>query len=109
MTVPATGVKPGPVTVKVDPVMVVEFIPSLKVAVIFLLVATLPARLAGFVKITLGAVVSESALVTKVHTKSFARGISAALLAPVVIVPVNVVLDGSKPVGAKIAALFVAS
>src|SRR3984893_5157148 len=106
---PATGVRPGPASVKVDPVMVVDCIPSLKVAVIFWLVATLTARLAGFVEMMVGLVVSESALVTKVHTKSLANGTAATLLAPVVIVPVNVVLTGSSPAGAKMAILFVAS
>ena len=62
---PVTGVTPGPVTVKVDPVMVVESIPWLKLAVIFWLVGTLTARLAGSVELTVGAVVSEAALVTK--------------------------------------------
>jgi hypothetical protein len=89
--------------------MDVDCIPSLKVAVIFWLVATLGARLAGFVEMIVGLVVSESALVTKVHTKLLANGTAATLLAPVVIVPVNVVLAGSSPVGEKMANLFAAS
>jgi hypothetical protein len=98
---------PGPLTVKVDPLIVVGSIPSLKIAEILWLVATPTARLIGFVDRTVGAVVSESALVVKVHTKSLVSGTSPALLAPVAIVPVNVVLTGSKPpVGAKIAVLF---
>lgn len=107
---PATGARPGPLSVKVEPVIVVESIPSLKVAETFWLVATLPARLAGIVEITVVLVVSESELVTNVHTKLFARGTSAALSAPVVIVAVIVVLAGSRPpLGAKIAILLAPS
>lgn len=74
------------------------------------MVATLGARSAGSVEITVGLTVSESAPVMKVQTKSFANATSAALSAPVVIVPVNAVLAASNPPsGAKIAVLFVAS
>ena len=73
------------------------------------MVGTLPARLAGVVALTAGAVVSESALVANVHTKLFANGTWAALLTPVVIVPVMVALAGSKASGIKIAMLLVGS
>jgi hypothetical protein len=53
--------------------------------------------------------VSELALVVNVHTKSLASGTPPELLAPVEIVPVNVVLTASRDVGVKIAILFVAS
>src|SRR4029077_4710777 len=102
-------VTPGPVSVKVDPVMVVASIGWLKVAVIFWLVATLTARLAGSVDTTVGLVVLETALVTKVHTKLLASATPPTLLTPVVIVPVKVVLAGSKLVGVKVAILLVAS
>ena len=61
------------------------------------------------VEMTVGAVVSELALVVNVHTKSLASGTPPELLAPVEIVPVNVVLTASRDVGVKIAILFVAS
>ena len=74
------------------------------------MVATPAARLAGFVMTTVGLVASDAAPVTKVHAKLLARGTWARLLAPVVIVPVNLVLGANEPpIGAKTAILFVAS
>ena len=105
---PATGVRPGPVSVKVNPVMVVESICWLKVAVIFWLVATPvvgggPA--AGFVEMTVGLVVFEPAPVLNSNTKSLARKPPATLstpLRPLLIVTLYVVLGRSKLVGVKI-------
>ena len=109
VTVPGTGVIPGPVRLKVNPVMVAESIGSLKVAVTFWLVATVGARSAGIVEMTVGATVSEAAPVTKVQTKLLASGTRAALSAPVVIVTVIVVPVGSGALGVKIAILLVTS
>ena len=63
MTTPATGVAPGPVTVKVAPVMVVGSIASLKVAEMGVLTATAVARFAGTVDRTAG-----GGAVVNVHT-----------------------------------------
>ena len=69
MTVPVTGVVPGPVTVKVAAVNVRESIPSLNVAVIFPLVGTAVAAFAGTVELTVGAVVSTVVHDWKLHEK----------------------------------------
>ena len=61
------GVAPGPVRRKLTLVMVPGSIPSLKVALIFWLVGTLLARLAGLVEVTVGASVSGVAPVVKVQ------------------------------------------
>jgi hypothetical protein len=84
VTVPATGVAPGPVTVKVVPLIVVAFIVSLNVADIVVFTATAGAPLAGTVETTVGA-----AAVVNVHTKLAATEAPARSLAPVVIVAVN--------------------
>ena len=77
---PATGVAPGPVRVKVVGLMVVEFIAALKVAVIFWLMPAAPSEAsAGLVEVTIGAVVLVLAPVVKVQTKLLARGKSPAL------------------------------
>jgi len=87
VTVPATGVVPGPVTVNVSGVIVAAFIASLKVAEIFVLVGTPVAPFAGLVEVTVGMLA-----VVKVQTKLLASALPAGSLAPVVIVPVNLVL-----------------
>src|ERR1700726_1252758 len=53
-TVPATGVAPGPVTVKVAPLIVAAFMASLNVAEIVVFTATPVAPLAGTVETTVG-------------------------------------------------------
>ena len=63
MTVPATGVAPGPVTVKVAALTVAAFIASLNVAAANVLTGTAVAPLIGRVEITVGAPVA------KLHTK----------------------------------------
>ena len=65
--------------------MVKGSIASLKVAAIFLLTATPVAALAGSVKLTVGAVVSEPAPVVKLHPKALAMALPARSLTPVVI------------------------
>ena len=65
---PTTGVTPGPVSVKVVGVMVVESIAWLKVAVIFWLVPAPIEASTGFVEVTSGAVVFVLAPVVKVQT-----------------------------------------
>ena len=84
---PETGVDPC-FNVKVRLVIVNGSIASLKVAVIFVLIATPVAALAGTVRLTVGAVVSGAAPVVKLHTKSLASALPARSLAPVVIVAV---------------------
>ena len=84
MTVPATGVTPGPATVKVAPLMVAAFMASLNVAETRVLTGTVMAPLAGTVEITVGA-----AAVVKVQTKLAARPTPAGSFAPVVMVAVN--------------------
>ena len=61
MTVPATEVAPGPVTVKLATVIVAGSSASLKVAVTFALMVTSVAASAGVVELTVGAVVSRNA------------------------------------------------
>ena len=63
MRVPATGVAPGTVTVKVAALIVAGFIASLNVAATSVLTGTAVAPLTGRVEITVGAPV------VKLHTK----------------------------------------
>ena len=69
VTVPATGVAPGPVKVNVAALIVAGFITSLKVAEIVVLTATAVAPLTGTVETTVGA-----GAVVKAHTKFAANG-----------------------------------
>jgi len=87
VTAPATGVAPGPVTVKVVPLMVAAFMTSLNVVEIAVLTATAAAPFAGTVEMTLG-----GGAVVKVHTKLAASAAPAGSFAPVVMVAVNTVL-----------------
>ena len=98
MTAPATGVAPGPVTVKVAALMVAGFIAALNVAEIGVLTATAPAKFAGIVETTVG-----GEAVVKVHTKLAARPTPAESFAPVVIVALNKVLFARTTVGVKVA------
>jgi hypothetical protein len=84
VTVPATGVAPGPVTVKLVPLMVAAFMASLNVTEIVVFTATAGAPFAGTVEITVGA-----AAVVYVHAKLAASEAPAGSFAPVVIVAVN--------------------
>jgi hypothetical protein len=98
VTVPATGVAPGPVTVNVAPLIVAGFIASLNVAEIGVLPATSAAPLAGTVETTVGA-----GAVVKFHTKLAASGMPVGSFAPVVTVAVNKVLVARTVVGANVA------
>lgn len=98
MTVPATGVAPGPVTVKVAALMVAGSMAALNVAEIGVLTATALAKFAGIVETTVGA-----GAVVKVHTKLAARPTPAESFAPVVIVALNKVLLARTAVGVKVA------
>jgi hypothetical protein len=100
VTVPGTGVAPGPVTVNVAALIVAGFIASLNVAEIGVFTATAVAPLAGTVETTVGA-----GAVVKVHTKLAASAIPAGSFAPVVIVAVNKVLVARMLVGVKVAAV----
>ena len=75
-------------TVKVVPMIVNGSIASLKVAAIFVLVATLVAVTAGTVRVTVGGVRSSAVPVVKLQIKSLANALPAVSLAPVVIVAV---------------------
>ena len=103
MTVPATGVAPGPVRVNVAPLIVAGFMAPLNVAEMVELTATAVAPFAGTVETTVGgaAVVA----VVKVHTKLAASGAPSGSFAPVVIVAVNTVLLARTTIGAKVAVL----
>ena len=98
MTAPATGVAPGPVTVKVAPVMVAAFMASLNVAVMGVLTGTAAAPFVGTVETTVG-----GAAVVKVHTKLAPRPTPAGSFAPVVIVAVKRVLAARTAVGVNVA------
>ena len=100
MIVPATGVAPGPVTVKVAALIVPGFIASLNVAMTNVLTATAVAPFAGTVETTVG-----GATVVKVHTKLVASGAPVGSFAPVVIVAVNKVLLARTAVGVNVAVL----
>ena len=98
VTVPATSVAPGPVTVNVAPLIVAGFIASLNVAEIGVFTATPAAPLAGTVETTVGA-----GAVVKFHTKLATSGMPAGSFAPVVIVAVNKVLVARMVVGVNVA------
>ena len=78
MTAPATGVAPGPVTVKVVPLMVAAFMASLNVPETSVLTGTTVALLAGIVETMVGTPV------LKLHTKLAASALPNVSLAPVV-------------------------
>jgi hypothetical protein len=100
VTVPATGVVPGPVTVKVAALIVAWFIASLNVAEIVVLMAAAVAPFAGTVETTVG-----GGAVVNVHTKLAASAAPVGSFAPVVIVAVNKVLLARTVVGVNVAVL----
>ena len=108
VTVPETGVAPCR-KVKVAVVTVRGSSASLKVAATLLLMATPMAALAGFVEVTVGAVVSAVAPVVKLHTKSLASALPARSVISVVSVAVNVVLTASGLAGSKVAVVSAAA
>ena len=98
VTVPVTGVAPGPAKVKVVELMVTTFMASLKVAEIGVLMGTAEDPLTGTVEMTVG-----GEAVVKVHTKLAASGTPARFFAPVVIVAVNSVPVARIVVGVNVA------
>src|SRR5579863_9365314 len=94
------GVAPGPVTVKVVPLIVAAFMASLNVAEIVVLTATPVAPVTGTVETTVGA-----AAVVNVHTKLAASEAPAGSFAPVVMVAVNTVLLARIADGVNVAVL----
>ena len=80
-------------------------IASLKLAVIAVLMATIVAPLTGNTVLTIGAVVSGAALVVKLHAKGAVSILPATSRTGVVIVAVQVVLEGSGLLGVKLATL----
>ena len=87
-TAPATATPPGPVMVKVVPLIVAAFIAVLNVADTFWLMGTAVAAFAGIVKRIVGALAFVVVPVVKAHTKFAASAFPSALIAPVVIVAV---------------------
>lgn len=112
-TVPGTAVVPGPVRVKVLPVMVRGSIASLKIAATCVLIATPVAPQLGLVEITVGAVVSGARAVVKPHEKLATIALPAKSLTPVVTVTVIRVPAGrvavGMGVGVKVAVLLAAA
>jgi len=99
VTVPVTAVAPGgPVNVNVAVVIVAAFIGSLKVVEIAWFSGTPVAPFAGTVEVTVG-----MAPVVNLQTKLLASALPAGSLAPVVMVPVNVVLGGRLAAGVNVA------
>jgi hypothetical protein len=98
VTVPATGVVPGPVKVNVAALIVAGFIAWLNVAETVVLTATPIAPFAGTVETTVA-----GGAVVKVHTKLAASVAPVGFFAPVVMVAVNTVLVASEVVGVKVA------
>jgi hypothetical protein len=102
VTLPATGVVPGPVTVKVAALIVAAFMASLNVAEIAVLTGTPTAPSTGTVEITVGAPV------LKLQTKLAASAMPNTSFAPVVIVTVKV--PGARLTeGIKVAILVAAA
>jgi len=100
VTAPGTGVAPGPVTVKVVPVMVAGFMGALNVAEMSVLTATAVAPFTGTVDTTVG-----GGAVVKVHTKLAGSAAPVGSFAPVVIVAVYSVLLARFSVGVNVAVL----
>jgi hypothetical protein len=98
VTAPATGVAPGPVTVKVAALIVEAFIGPLNVAETRVFTGTAVAPAAGTVETTVG-----GGAVVKVHAKLAARPAPARSFAPVVIVAVYKVLLARTSVGVNVA------
>ena len=82
---------------------------SLKVALTLVLTATPVAPADGTVEVTVGATVSPTAAVVKLQTLAVARAWPVRSMAPVVIVPTQVVPAARPPVGVNRATLVVAS
>ena len=98
MTVPATGVAPGPVKVNVAVLIVAGFMARLKVAEIAVFTDEAVPPLTGTVEVTVG-----GAAVVKVQTKSAASVVPVGSFAPVVIVAIYNVLVVRTAVGVNVA------
>ena len=98
VTVPATGVAPGPVKVNVVALIVMGFMARLNVAEIVVCRDAVVAPLTGAVEITIG-----GAAVVKVQTKLAASAAPEAPFAPVVIVAMYKVPVARMAVGVKVA------
>ncbi len=97
VTVPATGVTPGPVKVKLAALIVGGFIGSLNVAETTVLTGTPVAPIIGTVETTVGAPV------VKLHTKLSGSAFPSVSAAPVVIVAVYIVLAAKAAIGVNVA------
>ncbi|HXO04189.1 MAG TPA: hypothetical protein VN884_01015 [Candidatus Sulfotelmatobacter sp.] len=97
VTVPITGMAPGPVKVNVDTLIVAGFMASLNVAETAVLTGTPVAPIVGTVETTVGAPV------VKLHAKLLASAFSTVSVAPVVIVAVYVVLAAKATIGVNVA------
>jgi hypothetical protein len=106
LTAPVTAIPPVFVTVNVAVLSVPADISLLKIAMIFWLVGTSTARLAGLVEVTVGAVASLVAPVLKVHTYAWPSGTPARSEAPDLTLPVYVVLGARFASGLKIEVLL---
>ena len=104
MTLPTTGVVPGPASLTLTPLIVAGSMSSLKVAAMRVLRGTSCAPLAGWVNVTVGRVKSAVAAVRKVQTKPAARALPARSVAAVLIVAVIWLSAGSVSgvVGVKV-------
>jgi hypothetical protein len=98
VTVPVTGVAPGPVKVNVAILIVAGFMARLNVAEIVAFTDAAAAPLSGTVEMTVG-----DAAVVKVHTKLAASAAPVGSLAPVVIVAVYDVPVARMAVGVNVA------
>lgn len=98
MTIPATGVAPGPVSVKVAEVMVAAFMGLLNVAERRVLTGTAAVPFAGTVDATEG-----DGAVVNVQAKLAAKEAPVGSFAPVVIVAVYDVLVARTADGVKVA------
>jgi hypothetical protein len=98
VTVPATGVAPGPVKVNVVAFIVRGFIARLNIAEIVEFRGAAVAPLTGTVEITIG-----GAAVAKVHTKLAASAAPVGSFAPVVIVAMYRVPGARVAVGVNVA------
>jgi energy-converting hydrogenase Eha subunit B len=101
VTAPETAVLPGPVSVKVDEVIVAGFIAWLKVAVMAEAIATPVAPLAGVTDVTVGG--TGAAAVVNVHASFDASAVPDESVAPVVIVAVYCVLYARFADGVNVA------
>jgi len=97
VTVPITGMAPGPVKVNVAALIVAGFMASLNVAETTVLTGTPVAPIVGTVETTVGAPV------VKLHAKLLASAFPPVSVAPVVIVAVYTVFAAKTTIGVNVA------